>query len=89
MTVRPSDICDCRMPNSAILRCDFLVRHDLIIDFEKSIYRSREFLTKEGKLSLRMTNSLHAMMIAPSNTINHCRDFMHEQLQRVMNRRII
>ena len=41
----------------AIIRCDFLVRHDLIIEFEKGIYCSRKPLTKEDKLSLRVTNS--------------------------------
>ena len=41
----------------AILGCDFLTRHGLIIDFEKGTFRCREPLAKEGRLSLNATNS--------------------------------
>ena len=41
----------------AILGCDFLTRHGLIIDFEKGTFRCREPLAKEGRLRLNATNS--------------------------------
>ena len=41
----------------AILGCDFLTRHGLIIDFEKGTFHSRGSMTQEGRLSLRATNS--------------------------------
>ena len=41
----------------AILGCDFLTRHGLIMDFEKGTFHSRGSMTQEGRLSLRATNS--------------------------------
>ena len=41
-----------RLSAPAILGCDFLTKHGLIIDFDKGTFSSRKSPTKEGKLSL-------------------------------------
>ena len=46
-----------RLSAPAILGCDFLTRHGLIIDFEKGTFHSKESTAKEGKLSLQTANS--------------------------------
>ena len=40
-----------RLSAPAILGCDFLTKHGLIIDFDKGTFSSRKSPTKEGKLS--------------------------------------
>ena len=45
-----------RLSAPAILGCDFLTKHGLIIDFEKGTFHSRDPLAAEGQLSLKAAN---------------------------------
>lgn len=46
-----------RLSAPAILGCDFLVKHGLIIDFATATYYSKASIMQKGKLSLRSGNS--------------------------------